>query len=77
KRKDSLNSFKRVCKKTGINGVTFHTLRHTFGTRALEASGNIVTVNKILGHRSLQTTMRYVHIDKALYETVEKINKAK
>ncbi len=73
KRADSLNSFKRACKRAGLNNVTFHSLRHTFGSRAIEATGNIVAVNKILGHADLKTTMRYVHIDKSLHETVEKV----
>jgi len=71
KKADSLNSFKRACGRAGLNDVTFHTLRHTFGTRGVEATGNVVAVSKILGHADLKTTMRYVHVDKALYEVAE------
>lgn len=74
KKADSLKSFKRACERAGLQGVTFHTLRHTFGTRGVEATGNIVAVSKILGHADLKTTMRYVHVDKTLYDTVENIS---
>ncbi len=74
KRSDSLNSFVRACKKANLKDVTFHTLRHTFGSRGVEATGNIVAVGKILGHADLKTTMRYVHIDKSLRDIVNKIS---
>lgn len=74
KKADSLNSFKRACLRAGLKNVTFHTLRHTFGTRGVEATGNVVAVSKILGHADLKTTMRYVHVDKVLFDTVESIS---
>lgn len=71
---DCMNSFVRACKNANLNDVTFHTLRHTFGSRGVETTGNIVAVGKILGHADLKTTMRYVHIDKSLRDTVNKIS---
>jgi len=71
---DCMNSFVRACKKANLKDVTFHTLRHTFGSRGVETTGNIVAVGKILGHADLKTTMRYVHIDKSLRDTVNKIS---
>lgn len=45
-----------------ISRITPHTLRHTFAVHALDAGVNIVTINKQLGHRSLQTTLIYMEI---------------
>jgi integrase len=39
-----------------------HALRHTAATRTLSKTGNIAVVQKLLGHRKIQTTMRYAHI---------------
>jgi len=75
---DSLRKvFHNVCKDAGIGKIRFHDLRHTFATRGIELTGNVVAVSKILGHRDLQTTMRYVHPDKSLFETVERISNHK
>lgn len=40
-----------------------HTLRHTAATRTLSKTKNLATVQKLLGHRKVQTTMRYAHLD--------------
>ena len=39
-----------------------HMLRHTMATRLLDTTGNIVFVQKLLGHSKLETTMRYAHM---------------
>jgi integrase/recombinase XerD len=46
----------------GINAkrVSPHTLRHSYALRCLRHGGNVVAVSKLLGHRSISTTQRYV-----------------
>src|SRR5215469_5165459 len=53
--------FKLACKKAGISGVTWHTLRHTFASRLVDRGVDIVTVKELLGHSSITVTMRYTH----------------
>lgn len=39
-----------------------HALRHTAATRTLAKTGNLAMVQKLLGHRKIETTLRYAHI---------------
>lgn len=46
----------------GLEGVHFHTLRHTFATRCVEVGFEIKSLSEILGHSSVRVTLdRYVH----------------
>ena len=44
-------------------GVTMHSLRHTFATTCYRATGDLLAVQQLLGHSSVATTQRYVLLD--------------
>jgi integrase/recombinase XerD len=51
----------RLVEQAGVDAkrVSPHSLRHTFAIRSLKSGGNVVAVQKLLGHASIQTTTRY------------------
>jgi len=59
--KDIKTGFKSACKEAGVKGLRLHDLRHTPASWMIEAGADLVTVSKILGHSSIQMTMRYAH----------------
>lgn len=52
----------KYTKECGLDGVHFHTLRHTFATRCVEVGFEIKSLSEILGHSTTTITLdRYVH----------------
>ena len=54
--------WRRACARAGVGRLRIHQLRHTFASRLVAAQVPIVTVQKLLGHQSLDTTMRYAAV---------------
>jgi integrase/recombinase XerD len=70
----------RCAQDAGIvKHVTFHTLRHCFGTHLLECGVDLRTIQELMGHKSAETTAVYTHLtdrtrdrlDRALAELAE------
>ena len=56
--------FRRACQKLGIEGQRLHGLRHAFATALFGGGVDARTVQELLGHGSLDVTMRYAHTSK-------------
>ncbi len=54
--------FEVAIKKAGLQNFTWHDLRHTFASRLVMADVDIRTVAELMGHESIQMTMRYAHL---------------
>jgi len=57
------NAHKEALAASGIQPTfRLYDLRHTYGTRAVEAGMDVLTLMRLMGHASLHTTNRYVHL---------------
>lgn len=61
RRQSVRTAFENAVKRAGIPHIRFHDLRHTFGSRAVMGGVDLPTVKELMGHKSINMTMRYSH----------------
>lgn len=61
---DPKKTWTKIRKMLAIEDVRMHDLRHTFASMAIKSGLGIYEVSQLLGHKNIQTTMRYVHTKK-------------
>lgn len=75
--KDGLEAFTIVSKELSFNfppGQLTHILRHSFASHFAMAGGNLIALQKILGHSSLNITMRYAHLSPDYIDSARTLN---
>ena len=67
----------QVRAESGLSGVRLHDLRHTHASVALRQGETVLTIARLLGHRSPETTLKYMHLaDRAVMEAAETVGAA-
>jgi len=59
---DIRKGFRAALKKSDIKNFRFHDLRHTFASHLVMRGVDLKTVQELLGHKSIEMTMRYSHL---------------
>jgi len=70
-------AFRDAVDRIGLDlpeGQSTHVLRHTFASHFMMNGGNILTLQKILGHANLAMTMKYAHLAPEHLQEARKLN---
>jgi integrase len=71
---DVKHSFTSAVSDAELKDLTFHDLRHTFGTRLAASGADVVKIKELMGHSSITTTMRYMHAsDSGKHEAIARM----
>jgi len=71
------SAFREAIERAGIHlpeGQMTHSLRHTFASHFMMGGGNILALQRILGHQSLTMTMRYAHLSPDHLQEARRLN---
>jgi len=74
--------FKRDQKSANVRSIGIHTIRHTFASHFVMRGGSIYDLKAVMGHSSIETTMRYAHLspkylrDQAELVSLEKLDQS-
>ena len=75
------HSFAKYCKARGVDKTSIHGIRHTFATKLAEnTNGNLVRVQKGLGHSSIDMARKYINmaaIDMGDYDEISPLHQKK
>lgn len=68
----------RACRKAGLSKIGWHVLRHSFASQLVMAGAPLKAVSDLLGHTTIQMTMRYAHLSPAaMTDAVKLLDRSK
>ncbi len=56
-----------VSRRAGLEDVRLHDLRHNYASLAARSSETLPMIGTLLGHKDVRTTVRYAHLDDAIF----------